>query len=181
MKYYGTLELPKQHRWFDGAFEMENHSFCVFSSKDSIEFIETNIPLAERHIRMEPKDFCPVGAFKYLLILYMKKQVSVSIDMLTNIWFCYSQLTSKFLFVFFSQEFPFAYVLMSHKTEACYVDVFKHLDENILKKLRLIHRQLWTNDSKYTGQIVSHVKQNGAFWSCGAVKENTWQTNCVID
>lgn len=79
-KCYGeTLHLQNNYRFFDAAIETAEYSFSVFSSKATIELIKTNIPPAERHILMDATfRIVPVGPFKQLLILYVRKQKQVS-------------------------------------------------------------------------------------------------------
>lgn len=79
-KCYGqTLHIQNPHRFFDTAIETKDYSFSVFSSKATIELITANIPPAERHILMDATfRILPVGPFKQLLILYVRKQKQVS-------------------------------------------------------------------------------------------------------
>lgn len=75
MKSYGTaLNTAKTYKFFSGGFETQKHSFCVFSSEGTIELIEQNIPPADRHILLDATfQICPVGPFKQILILYIRK------------------------------------------------------------------------------------------------------------
>lgn len=83
MTSYGeTLHVEQKYRFFDGAFEADDHSFCVFSSKATIELVTEKMPPAARHILMDATfSICPVGPFKQLLILYIRKNKQVSSKM----------------------------------------------------------------------------------------------------
>lgn len=87
MTSYGqTLHEDKTYRFFDGAFESPDHSFCVFSSKATIELVMEKMSPAERNILMDATfSICPVGPFKQILILYIRKNKQVS---LANICAC---------------------------------------------------------------------------------------------
>lgn len=70
--------LPKKYTFFDIAIEKSTHSFCVFSSKATIELINQHIPLEERHILMDATfRIVPIGPFKQLLILYIRRHRKV--------------------------------------------------------------------------------------------------------
>lgn len=75
-------ELPQKYSFFDGAVrnDEKGHSFCVFSSKVTIELIKRHIPLHERHILMDATlRIVPFGIFNQLLILYVRKHRKVCI------------------------------------------------------------------------------------------------------
>lgn len=71
MTSYGQAHhVNKKYRFFDAAIESPDHSFCVFSSKATIELILEKMPPAEREILMDATfRIVPIGQFKQLLIL----------------------------------------------------------------------------------------------------------------
>lgn len=78
--YGQTLHVDKTYRFYDGVFESPDHSFCVFSSKATIELITEKMPIAERHILMDATfRVVPIGPFYQLLILYIRKNKHVSV------------------------------------------------------------------------------------------------------
>lgn len=81
---YGTaLQTSKKYLFFDAAIETANHSFCVLSSKATIELILEHIPPAERHMLMDGTFYiCPIGPFKQILIIYIRRyhQVCITYD-----------------------------------------------------------------------------------------------------
>lgn len=81
MKGYGqTLHKNKNHAFFDGAVSTNEYSFCVFSSKATLEIIDEHIPIEERHILMDATfRICPHGPFNQILIFYIRKRSKVSI------------------------------------------------------------------------------------------------------
>lgn len=73
-------DLEKKHSFFDGAFEnkAKQFSFCVFSSKATIQLIKRHIPVHQRHILMDATfRVVPMGKFKQLFILYIRKHKKV--------------------------------------------------------------------------------------------------------
>lgn len=95
------------HKFFDTAVEKDGYSFCIFSSKPIIGLIETHIPRHLWHILMDATfKTVPVGPFNQLLILHIRKS---------------------------HQVYPFAFILMSKKTQAAYEAVFEYIDEHIFK------------------------------------------------
>lgn len=80
MKSYGqTLHTEKAYKFFRGAVATEEHSFCVFAS-EATELLMTSIEKCDRHILMDATfRTCPVGPFKQLLILYIRKRKKVCI------------------------------------------------------------------------------------------------------
>lgn len=82
-------------------------SYCAFSIKSVCERIDSSIPRHQLHILVDATfSIVPVNLpFKQILIITAK---------------------------FFSQVFPFAFVLMSHKTETAYKAVFQYVNDNIL-------------------------------------------------
>lgn len=74
-------DLEHMHNFFDIAVEnkKKKFSFCVFSSKTTLELIEKNIPIPERHILMDATfRIVPIGPFKQLLIMYIRKHRKVN-------------------------------------------------------------------------------------------------------
>lgn len=95
------VELKEKYMFFDGAFEnkKKQFSFCAFSSKATIKLIESHIPVAERHISMDATfRIVPVGKFKQLLILYIRKNKKVILFV----------LLSHFMHAFVSCFLPFS-------------------------------------------------------------------------
>lgn len=81
MATYGhSLHVDKPFRFFDGTVETKDYSFCVFSSKATVQLIEKKIEISKREILMDATfRIVPVGPFKQLLILYIRKQKKVMI------------------------------------------------------------------------------------------------------
>lgn len=76
--YGKSLHEGEDLPFFNGAIETKDFSYCVFSSRKSIELIEKYIPVPERHILMDGTfRIVPVGPFKQLLILYIRNQKKV--------------------------------------------------------------------------------------------------------
>ena len=74
---------------FNGAVHSEKHSFCVFSSKPFIDLMQNHIGGGERHILMDATfRICPVGSFKQLLVLYVRKYQKVSFFFSLLLLFC---------------------------------------------------------------------------------------------
>lgn len=70
--------LENKYPFYDCAVENKNFSFCVFSSKVSIQLIRENLDINERHILMDATfKTCPVGPFKQLLIMHVRKRKQV--------------------------------------------------------------------------------------------------------
>lgn len=88
--------------------ENDDHSFayCVFKSQRTIDLINKNIPnFRERDILLDATfKCCPFGPFKQLLLLYFRYQDKV---------------------------FPFAYVLMTRKTQRAYEHLFAFINEKV--------------------------------------------------
>lgn len=80
MKSYGqTLHKEKEYKFFRGAVATEGYSFCVFSS-EATQLLMKEIEGSDRHILMDATfRTCPVGPFKQLLILYIRKRKKVCI------------------------------------------------------------------------------------------------------
>lgn len=78
-----TIDLEKKpieerYMFYDCAIEEKEFSYCIFSSKVSIQLIESKINLDERHILMDATfKTCPDGPFKQLLILHIRKRKQV--------------------------------------------------------------------------------------------------------
>lgn len=72
--------LPEKHRFFDTAFECKEYAYCIFTSKQTVELIENNLKAKNRHVLMDATfRVTPVGPFKQLLILYIRKHKKVII------------------------------------------------------------------------------------------------------
>lgn len=109
----------------------------MFSSRKIVRLIE-ELPPADRHILMDATfKIVPIGEFKQLLVLYARIKNEVTHFNSTNQNNALYDCTMRFIFIYDLQVFPFAYVLMSRKTEhAVNLDHFTF-------KLRL-SRQLFT-------------------------------------
>lgn len=107
LKTYGhTLHMEISYKFYDGAIETDDYSFCVFSSKANIGLITENIPVASRHILMDATfKICPTGPFKQLLIIYIRKQRNVSVKNLNE----YTQTVRFCLFAFIQQFLAFSH------------------------------------------------------------------------
>lgn len=76
-----SLHKPTNHPFFNGAVDAGSHSFCVFSSKATIDLVcdPDNMPEDERHILMDATfKIVPTSVFKQLLILYVRIKFEVS-------------------------------------------------------------------------------------------------------
>lgn len=73
-KIFGTTASTLDPEpFFDGAFERDTHSFCVFSSKKTIKMCKEHLSTGECHILMDATfKIVPCGVFKQLLILYIR-------------------------------------------------------------------------------------------------------------
>lgn len=113
MTSYGeSLHVDKTYRFFDGAFEAPDHSFCVFSSKATIELVLEKMTPAERHILMDATfRIVPIGPFKQMLILYIRKNKQVSfhacMDKFLVIFVCLCLFFIFHCIFFFFQGFCF--------------------------------------------------------------------------
>lgn len=96
-KTYGrTLHKDNNFAFYDGAIETKKYSFCVFSSKETVRLIEENIPMSEREILMDATfRIVPVGPFKQLLILYIRRYKKVCFYLL----FLFVLLISLILYI----------------------------------------------------------------------------------
>lgn len=73
-------DLIEKYDFFDQIVEnkKKTFSFCVFSSKVTLELIKRDIPIQDRHILMDATfRIVPVGPFKQLLIIYIRKHHKV--------------------------------------------------------------------------------------------------------
>lgn len=96
-----------ENLFFDGVEQHESHSFCVFSSKSMINLIRQHIAPENMHVLIDGTfKTCPLGPFNQLLILHVRKH---------------------------HQVFPFAFCLLSNKTQAAYTDVFRYIEQNVFK------------------------------------------------
>ncbi|XP_055308055.1 uncharacterized protein LOC129572155 [Sitodiplosis mosellana] len=153
-------KLTERHLFFDVAIEnkAKEYSFCVFSSKTTIELIHRHIPLPERHILMDATfRIVPFGPFSQFFILYIRKHKKV---------------------------FPFVYVLMSRKTQATYEHVFRYIDENIFQ-LRGVAS--YTSDYEVAMRNALRVLDPSVkrfacyFHYTQAVKRRAWQTAGLVE
>lgn len=72
--------LTEKYRFYDVAVEEKGFSYCIFSSKVSIQLIEKHIDIDKRHILMDATfKTCPSSPFKQLLILYIRTQKKVNL------------------------------------------------------------------------------------------------------
>lgn len=80
MQLLGTTK--DGHEFYNGAVESDDYSFCVFSSKTSIELFSSRIKHGERIMMMDGTfAVVPIGSFDQLLIIYgvyMEKVISKS-------------------------------------------------------------------------------------------------------
>lgn len=89
MESYGytlqTIDLEKnaltdKYAFYDCAVEESEYSYCIFSSKISIQLIEKEISIDHRHILMDATfKTVPAGPFKQLLILHIRKRKQVRV------------------------------------------------------------------------------------------------------
>lgn len=98
--------------FFVGCHEEKNkndehsYAFCVFKSQYTIDLMNKHMPnFEERDILLDATfKCCPFGPFNQLLLLYFRYQDKV---------------------------FPFAYVLMTRKTQRAYQHLFSYINERV--------------------------------------------------
>lgn len=91
--------------FFRGTVSGVGYSCAIFASGGITDLIERHIPLSERvYLADATFKIVPVGLFTQLLVLYVAYKDDI---------------------------FPFAYVLMTKKTEQAYKDVFEYIKTNI--------------------------------------------------
>lgn len=111
-KTIGSSKHSEDIPFYVGCHEEKNenddhsYAFCVFKSQHTIDLINKHIPnFEERDILLDATfKCCPFGPFKQLLLLYFRYQDKV---------------------------FPFAYVLMTRKTQRSYQHLFEYINENV--------------------------------------------------
>lgn len=106
--------LSERHLFFDVAIEnkAKNYSFCVFSSKMTINLIHIHIPPPERHILMDATfRIVPFGPFSQFFVLYIRKHKKVC-----NLSFFL--LFPFYIYIFF-QGFSFCLCLNEPKNTSC--------------------------------------------------------------
>lgn len=95
----------KDERFYDGI-DME-HKFCVYSIKHIITKIQEEIPPHRLNILVDATFQIVPANLPFTQIMVLNVQ-------------------------YFSQVFPFAYVLMRNKSQASYAAVFKYIHENVM-------------------------------------------------
>lgn len=72
MNNFGYSLHNEKHLFYNGLIETPTYSFCVFSSKMSINLMQSHIPIERRHILMDATfKIVPIGPFNQLLIIYV--------------------------------------------------------------------------------------------------------------
>lgn len=73
MKKFGMTKGENPKQFFKKLHESETFSYCIFASEKTITLMEKNINPANRHFLIDATfKVCPFGAFKQLLIIYIK-------------------------------------------------------------------------------------------------------------
>lgn len=104
-KFGYTLHERKREKFFQGTFSNDLFSFCVFASINTIKLIKESTRPENLTILMDGTfKVVPISCFSQLLIIY-------------------AQYNNKI--------YPMVYVLMSRKTQSCYLKVFEYIEENV--------------------------------------------------
>lgn len=111
-KTIGSSKHSADIPFYVGCHEEKNkndehsYAYCVFKSQYTIDLIKEHIPNAdERDILLDATfKCCPFGPFKQLLLLHFRYQDKV---------------------------FPFAYVLMTRKTQRAYQHLLEFIEKNV--------------------------------------------------
>lgn len=104
-KFGYTLHNTKKEKFFHGTFSNESFSFFVFASINTIKLIQQNTQPRNLTILMDGTfKVVPISNFNQLLIIYAQYNTKI---------------------------YPIVYALMSRKTQACYLKLFKYLEENV--------------------------------------------------
>lgn len=73
MLMFGMTKADPSKEFFKTVFQCDTFSYCVFASEKVITLMDCHLPKAERHFLVDATfKVCPFGAFKQLLIIYIK-------------------------------------------------------------------------------------------------------------
>lgn len=164
----GTKEI-----FFDAAIQENDFSYCIFSSKKMIELINTRIQPKKRHILLDATfKTCPLGPFTQLLIIYIRVDHQVSAFL--SIFLMFSALfyfIASFLYSLFSflfslcyQAFPFAFCLMSKKSQVAYEHAFNYIENNIFPLSSAI--TITTDYEKAMRNALSKINPIARMYAC---------------
>lgn len=101
--YSRTKHIDNEYYFYKTSFECEQFGYILFASDHVIDNIKTHIAEENREFLMDATfKICPFGTFYQLLIIY--------------IGYC-------------GMAFPFAFALMSRKTQACNEHLFRAIND----------------------------------------------------
>lgn len=180
--------LPEKLRFFDTAYECKDYAYCVFSSKQTIELIEKEMKAKERNVLMDATfGITPVGPFYQLLVLYIRKHNKVCslafICLVFSFRFSFHFYCSILNPFFSFKVFPFAYVLMSRKTQRAYEAVFDYINSHVLQINNIAS---FTTDYELAmrnalKKLFPNVQRFACYFHfCQAVKRRAYQTDGLV-
>lgn len=149
--------------FFDGILEGGNRkedkfSACFFSSKDSLNIFEQNVPYGERNIVIDGTfDVVPLGTYNQLLVIYA---------------------------VYMEKVFPIIYVLMDRRTQIAYEAVFDFINSKIFDLSGT--KRFYTDYELAIRNALKKKYKNSKFSACHfhfaqAVRKNATQFNGFIE
>lgn len=89
LETYGrSADKNEPFKFYDGVIRTNKYSFCVFSSKKTIDIMNEHIPINVREIFMDATfGIVPVGPFKQLLIIYVRMHKKVTHSLMLLLYF----------------------------------------------------------------------------------------------
>lgn len=91
MENIGCSQHKDKQVFFDGVIETESFSYCVFSSKYTMELIRQRIETNRLNYMMDATfKICPLGIFKQILIVYVSYIDKVNMNNVNKLkYICY--------------------------------------------------------------------------------------------
>lgn len=73
MKEYGVTYHDRPRTFYKGVYECATFSYCVFASDETIETMQANITVENRHFLIDGTfKVVPLGPFTQLLVIYIQ-------------------------------------------------------------------------------------------------------------